>query len=51
MLMRSYLQTAKQAGLKRTTLSVSEANTKAFMLYSKLGFKPMKEFHAYVWQR
>jgi ribosomal protein S18 acetylase RimI-like enzyme len=51
MLMRSYLQRAKQAGLKRTTLSVSEANTKALLLYSKLGFKPMKEFHAYVWQR
>ena len=51
MLMRSYLQGAKKAGLKRTTLSVSEANTRALKLYGKLGFKPLKKFHAYVWQR
>jgi ribosomal protein S18 acetylase RimI-like enzyme len=51
MLMRSYLQAAKKAGLRRTTLSVSEANTRALKLYSKLGFKPLKEFHAYVWER
>ncbi len=51
MLMRSYLHGARKNGLKRTTLSVSQANVRALKLYGNLGFEPLKEFHAYVWQR
>ena len=50
-LMRSYLRGAGENGLKRTTLSVSEENTRARRLYGNLGFQPLKEFYAYVWQR
>lgn len=48
-LLQSYMRAAKNAGLKRITLSVSEENQKAFRLYRKLGFEPEKQFSAYVW--
>ncbi len=51
MLMRSYLRGARKSGLKRTTLSVSQENTRARRLYDNLGFETLKEFYAYVWQR
>lgn len=51
MLMRSYLRGAGESGLNRTTLSVSEENARACRLYRNLGFEPLKEFYAYVWQR
>lgn len=51
MMMRAYLFEAKRNGLQRVTLSVSQANARARRLYENQGFRPLKMFHAYVWQR
>lgn len=48
-LLRLYFTSARRQGLKRITLSVSEANQKAYKLYKRLGFNQERSFHAYVW--
>lgn len=48
-LLYRYFQEAKQRGLKRVTLSVSDANQGAYRLYHRLGFRDVKDFYAFVW--
>jgi GNAT superfamily N-acetyltransferase len=48
-LMKSYLLGLQRQGLKRATLSVSQANSGAHRLYCRLGFELVKEFHAFIW--
>lgn len=50
-LLKAYLQEARNRGLKRVTLSVSEANQGAFQLYRRVGFEINKVFHAFIWVR
>ena len=38
-------------GLERITLSVSEANDRAFRLYLRSGFEVQKSFRAFIWER
>lgn len=49
-LLRTYFATCRQAGLDRVTLSVSEANARAFRLYLRMGFTVRRRFHAFVWE-
>ena len=49
LLLATYFERARQIGLKRVALSVSEANDGAFKLYSRLGFEEAKSFHAFIW--
>lgn len=51
LLLKSYLDAARQQGLKRVCLSVSEVNQRAFALYRRLGFNVEKQFHAFIWTR
>jgi ribosomal protein S18 acetylase RimI-like enzyme len=50
-LMRLYLANCRRHGLARVTLSVSEANERAFRLYRRIGFEVQKSFYAFVWER
>ena len=50
-LLGSYLNRARDLGLQKTTLSVSEANLKALNLYRRFGFEPRKHFYAFIWER
>ena len=47
-LLRTYFKDARESGLERITLSVSEANEGACRLYSRLGFQKTRDFHAFV---
>ena len=47
-LLDRYFREARREGLLRVTLSVSEANQRACQLYSRLGFRRTKEFHAFI---
>lgn len=38
-------------GLEQVCLSVSESNERAYRLYRRLGFREVKRFHAYLWER
>jgi ribosomal protein S18 acetylase RimI-like enzyme len=49
-LLAEYMKGASRKGLKRVSLSVSLANSRAFDLYRRLGFKTVKEFHALIWE-
>ena len=49
-LLRTYFQVAQEGDLHRITLSVSQSNRAAHRLYSRLGFRPAKEFHAFLWE-
>ncbi len=50
-LLALYLQRCREAGLERVSLSVSDANGRAFRLYLRKGFERHKCFDAYVWSR
>lgn len=50
LLLFSYFREARKRGLKRITLSVSEANQRACQLYLRLGFQKAKEFQAFIWE-
>jgi ribosomal protein S18 acetylase RimI-like enzyme len=50
-LLRLYLANCVGHNLARVTLSVSEANERAFRLYRRIGFEVLKSFHAFVWER
>lgn len=50
-LLAEYLKEAADKGLKRVSLSVSQANQRAFDLYRRVGFEPEKRFHALIWER
>ncbi len=47
-LLRTYFKDARESGLERITLSVSEANEGACRLYGRLGFQKTRDFHAFV---
>ncbi len=47
-LLRTYFKDARESGLERITLSVSEANEGACQLYDHLGFQKTRDFHAFV---
>lgn len=49
LLLYTYFREAKKRGLKRITLSVSDANQGAYQLYRRLGFQETKDFHAFIW--
>lgn len=48
-LLKTYLCASREHGLKRISLSVSESNQRAYKLYLRLGFHPLREFHAFIW--
>jgi ribosomal protein S18 acetylase RimI-like enzyme len=50
-LLNSYFEKARQVGLQRIALSVSEANRGAYNLYCRMGFYSRKRFHAFIWAR
>jgi ribosomal protein S18 acetylase RimI-like enzyme len=50
-LLKDYFQKARQRGLQRIALSVSDANQGAYKLYRRLGFCSRKDFHAFIWTR
>jgi ribosomal protein S18 acetylase RimI-like enzyme len=50
-LLTIYLNRCREAGLERVSLSVSDANGKAYRLYLRMGFELHKNFDAFVWQR
>jgi ribosomal protein S18 acetylase RimI-like enzyme len=49
-LLTEYMKAATERGLRRVSLSVSLANSRAFELYRRVGFEREKEFHALVWE-
>jgi len=50
-LLRKLFFNCPSQGLDRVTLSVSDANQRAHRLYLRMGFQPLKEFNAYIWER
>jgi ribosomal protein S18 acetylase RimI-like enzyme len=50
-LLAEYMKAAAGEGLERVSLSVSQANKRAFDLYKRLGFETEKRFHALIWER
>ncbi|MDE3198413.1 MAG: GNAT family N-acetyltransferase [Acidobacteriota bacterium] len=49
-LLRQAIQTLRQAGARRISLTVTAANTSAVMLYRRCGFRDVRRFFAYVWE-
>jgi len=50
-LLVDYMKAARERGLLRVSLSVSQANRRAFDLYQRFGFETGKRFHALIWDR
>jgi ribosomal protein S18 acetylase RimI-like enzyme len=50
-LLRQSIQTLRKAGAKRISLSVTTANESALTLYRRCGFREVRRFYAYVWER
>jgi ribosomal protein S18 acetylase RimI-like enzyme len=50
-LMHRTLLQLKSMGLSRVVLTATQKNHRAFEWYQRLGFKPRKEFGAFVWER
>lgn len=50
-LLALYMKRCRDAGLERVSLSVSDANGRAYRLYLRMGFELHKNFDAFVWQR
>jgi ribosomal protein S18 acetylase RimI-like enzyme len=49
-LMRRSLLRLVHAGCRRVSLTVTSSNAEAIRLYVSLGFKTIRQFHAYVWE-
>ncbi|HEY3835407.1 MAG TPA: GNAT family N-acetyltransferase [Bryobacteraceae bacterium] len=49
-LMRRSLQRLAQAGCRKVSLTVTSSNREAIRLYENLGFRTIRQFHAYVWE-
>jgi ribosomal protein S18 acetylase RimI-like enzyme len=49
-LMRRSLLRLMHAGCRRVSLTVTSSNVEAIRLYEQMGFKKMRQFHAYVWE-
>lgn len=50
-LLRLSIASLREAGADRVTLTVTEQNSKAVELYVGCGFREMRRFPAYVWER
>lgn len=50
-MLNCFLSQCRSQGLERITLSVSEANDRAFRLYLRVGFEIQKSFSAFIWER
>lgn len=50
-LLAQHLMQCREVGLDRVSLSVSDANGRAYRLYLRMGFELHKNFDAFVWQR
>ena len=50
-MLNCFLAQCRSQGLERITLSVSEANARAFRLYLRTGFEIQKSFSAFIWER
>jgi len=49
-LMRRSLLRLLHAGCRRVSLTVTSFNADAISLYTSMGFKTVRQFHAYVWE-
>jgi len=49
-LMRRSMLRLLHAGCRRVSLTVTSSNSEAIRLYENLGFKTVRQFHAYVWE-
>jgi ribosomal protein S18 acetylase RimI-like enzyme len=49
-LMRRSLLRLLHAGCRRVSLTVTSTNTDAIRLYASMGFRTIRQFHAYVWE-
>jgi ribosomal protein S18 acetylase RimI-like enzyme len=49
-LLRNALNTLRDAGCTRTSLTVTASNTNAIQLYQRMGFRSRRRFAAYVWE-
>jgi ribosomal protein S18 acetylase RimI-like enzyme len=50
-LLRKSTETLRSAGAKRVSLTVTGANEPAVKLYRRCGFRQVRRFYAYVWER
>ncbi len=50
-LLRQSAATLRSAGAKRLSLTVTAANRAAVRLYTRCGFREVRRFYAYVWER
>lgn len=50
-LMRRSLLAFSEAGCRKVSLTVTNANTEAVRLYERIGFRFARQFHALVWDR
>jgi ribosomal protein S18 acetylase RimI-like enzyme len=49
-LLRQSLSLLRQAGCRKTSLTVTASNREAIRLYEDLGFMTTRRFFAYVWE-
>jgi ribosomal protein S18 acetylase RimI-like enzyme len=49
-LMRRSLLRLLHAGCRRVSLTVTSSNQQAIKLYARMGFRTIRQFHAYVWE-
>jgi ribosomal protein S18 acetylase RimI-like enzyme len=49
-LIRRSLLRLLHAGCRRVSLTVTSTNVDAIRLYARMGFKTIRQFHAYVWE-
>lgn len=49
-LMRRSLLRLVHAGCRRVSLTVTSSNADAIRLYLRMGFKTIRQFHAYIWE-
>jgi ribosomal protein S18 acetylase RimI-like enzyme len=50
-LLRQAINTLRSHGAKRISLTVTSANTEAIELYDRCGFRTVRSFNAFVWDR
>jgi ribosomal protein S18 acetylase RimI-like enzyme len=50
-LLRQSVETLRQAGAKRISVTVTAANHTALRLYERFGFRESRRFYAFLWER